>query len=128
LPKIDPCRVFVFSLLAADLPATAHFYRDVIGLRLLPHHGGRMAFDLGTGVHLVILPGEPPPATDAPGEPFPAIAFEVDDLDAAVENLKAHGVCMPWGVAQNESARWVMLYDPAGNLIELAQLDKSLLS
>ena len=30
----------VISLWAEDVPAAAHFYRDVIGLKLLPHHAG----------------------------------------------------------------------------------------
>ena len=126
MAQFTPSRAFVFSLRAADLPATAHFYRDVIGLRLLPHHGGRVAFALGDGAHLVLLKGQPGPAESTDADPFPAIAFEVDDLDGAVDNLRAHGVELPWGVEENQAARWVMFYDPAGNLIELAHLDKPL--
>ena len=46
-------RLAVVSLWAEDVPATAHFYRDVLGLRLLPQHGDRPNFDLG-GVYLTI--------------------------------------------------------------------------
>jgi hypothetical protein len=35
----------------------------------------------------------------------------------------AHGVELPWGIETSEQARWVILRDPAGNFIELAQLD-----
>lgn len=122
MSEINPSRAFVFSLRAADLAASAHFYRDVIGLHLLPHHGGRLAFELDGGTHLVILQGEPAPREELQGGRFPVIAFEVDDLDATVEQLRAHGVELPWGVEENEAARWVMFYDPGGNLIELAQL------
>jgi catechol 2,3-dioxygenase-like lactoylglutathione lyase family enzyme len=124
MSQINPSSLFVYSLWATDLPVTAHFYRDVIGLRLIPHHGGRVAFELGNGEHLVILQGQPVPVGDAQTDPFPAIAFQVDDLDKAVEILQAHGVSLPWGVEEDETARWVMFYDPAGNLIELAQLSK----
>lgn len=126
MSKIKPTRAFVFSLRAADVPAAAHFYRDVIGLRLLPHHGGRAAFDLGDGLHLVIIQGQPGPTEDVETERFPSIAFAVDDLDSAVEQLRAHAVALPWGVEENETTRWVMFHDPAGNLIELAQFSESL--
>jgi catechol-2,3-dioxygenase len=126
MSQISPSRAFVYSLQAADLRATAHFYRDVIGLRMLPHHAERMAFELGGGAHLVILQGKPSPKEELQEDRFPVIAFEVDDLDGAIKSLKEHGVELPWGVEENESVRWVMFYDPAGNLIELAQLGKPL--
>ena len=126
MSQINPSKVFVYSLWAADLPVTAHFYRDVIGLRLSPHHGGRVAFELGNGAHLVILQGQSRPVEDVQTDPFPVIAFQIDDLDKAVEVLQAHDVSLPWGVEENEMARWVMFYDPGGNLIELAQLSKPL--
>jgi len=39
----------------------------------------------------------------------------------AIEQLGLHGVEMPWGVESDSVSRWVMLTDPAGNLIELVQ-------
>ena len=34
-----------------------------------------------------------------------------------------HYVDLPWGVEEDADSRWVMFRDPAGNLIELAQLE-----
>lgn len=116
-------RLAVISLWAEDVPATAHFYRDVIGLRLLPHHGDRPHFDLN-GVYLVILKGGPSPAQNSIPARFPVVAFAVDDLDAAVEQLHAHHVELPWGIEEDSDSRWVMLHDPAGNLIELAHFKR----
>ena len=45
----------------------------------------------------------------------------VDDLDGALDRLRANGIPMPWGVEADARARWVMFQDPAGNLIELVQ-------
>ena len=91
-----PKNIAAVSLRAEDVAATAHFYRDVIGLRLVPHHkGGRVHFAVGD-TYLVILPGVPRPAAEygsggRPAEPrFPLIAFAVADLSAAVERLQAH--------------------------------------
>jgi glyoxylase I family protein len=124
MSSFKPGHVVVISLRAQDVPATAHFYRDVLGLRLLPHHDHRPAFDLGDGSHLVIIQGQPVPSQDSGPSRFPLIAFAVEDLDDAVAHLQAHGVELPWGIEVSEEARWVMFYDPAGNLIEFVQFNK----
>lgn len=114
-----PNRVVVLSLWAEDVPKTAHFYKDILGLELFQHHhGDRSHFKVGD-TYLVILKGKPSPAGDMDPERFPLFALGVPDLDAAVERLKAHGIELPWGVEENAGSRWVMFYDPAGNLIEL---------
>jgi catechol-2,3-dioxygenase len=105
--------------LAEDVRTTAHFYRDVINLPLLPGHH-RPAFDLG-GVHLVVIEGKPATVPTSGPARFPVLALTVANLDQAVEHLQAHQVMLPWGIEANEAARWVMFYDPAGNLIEFAQ-------
>jgi hypothetical protein len=48
----------------------------------------------------------------------------VDDLEAAVDQLRAHQVDLPWGIETDANSRWVMFHDPAGNLIELAQFQR----
>ncbi len=113
-------RLAVVSLWAEDVPAAAHFYRNVLGLHLLSHHGGRPHFDLD-GVYLTILKGKPSPAQDANPQRFPVIAFAVDDLDAALASLHAHHVDLPWGIERDSHSRWAMFHDPAGNLIELVE-------
>ncbi len=112
-------KLAVVSLWAEDVATTAHFYRDVIGLKLLMHDQHRPHFDLG-GIYLVILQGRPIPPRDPVPARFPIVAFAVDDLDVTVEHLRAQHVDLPWGVEEDADSRWVMLHDPAGNLIELA--------
>ena len=117
-------KLAVISLWAEDVAATAPFYRDVIGLKLLRHDQQRPHFDLG-GVYLVILQGRPVPPVDPVPARFPIIAFAVDDLDEAVKRLRAHHVELPWGIEEDADSRWVMLHDPASNLIELAHFKRS---
>ena len=112
-------KLAVVSLWAEDVVATAHFYRDVIGLKLLIHDQHRPHFDLGS-VTLVILEGRPLPPLDPVPARFPIVAFAVDDLEATVDQLRAHQVDLPWGIEKDINSRWVMFHDPAGNLIELA--------
>ena len=114
-----PPQLAVITLWAEDVATTAHFYRDVMGLPLLPAHDHRPHFDLG-GVYLVILKGRPVPPVDPVPARFPIVAFAVDDLDAVVGQLRAHLIDLPWGIEEDADSRWVMFHDPAGNLIELA--------
>jgi catechol 2,3-dioxygenase-like lactoylglutathione lyase family enzyme len=118
---LKPRHVLVYSLWAQDVLTTVHFYRDVIGLDLIPHHGPHPAFGLGHGAHLVIGQGQCTLTRHPEHSPFPQIAFVVDDLDAFVARLEAHGIEMPRGIQEGPELRWVVFYDPAGNLIELAQ-------
>ena len=111
--------VAVISIWAEDVPKAAHFYRDVLGLELVEHHhDARPHFKVGDA-YLVILKGKPNTAENREPSRFPLFAFEVQDLDAAVERLDAHNINMPWGIEGSGSSRWVMFHDPGGNLIEL---------
>ena len=114
-------RLAVISLWAEDVRATAHFYKDVLGLQMLPMaHDHRPHFDLN-GVYLVILRGMPHPAENPTPARFPVIAWAVDNLEDTVAHLQAQHVELPWGVEEDNGSRWVMFHDPAGNLIEMAQ-------
>jgi catechol-2,3-dioxygenase len=117
-------RLAVVSLLVEDLHAAVGFYRDVIGLSLLPHHPPHPAFELANDVFLVLVQGHPNPASVSEEQSFPAVAFAVDDLESAIENLKSNDVALPWGVEERAGSSWVKFYDPAGNLIEIAQFSR----
>jgi catechol 2,3-dioxygenase-like lactoylglutathione lyase family enzyme len=110
-------KLAVVALWAEDVNRTAAFYRDILGLPLLTVDRGRPHFDLGEG-YLVILPGRP---NKAEGARFPVLAFAVDELEAAVQQLKSQGVELPWGIEEDSDSRWVMFNDPGGNLLELAK-------
>jgi catechol 2,3-dioxygenase-like lactoylglutathione lyase family enzyme len=73
-------------------------------------------FDVA-GAYLAILQGKSVLAQNA--ETFPLIALAVDDLDSAMERLKAHHVDLLRDVDEDPDSRWVFFRDPGGNLIEL---------
>jgi catechol 2,3-dioxygenase-like lactoylglutathione lyase family enzyme len=125
MASLQPERLVVVSLWATDVTTTAHFYRDVLGLPLLTHHGRQPAFDLGHGVHLVLNEGQPGAVLDSSRSPFPTVAFAVRSLDEALEHLDLHGIELPSGVEASNQARWAIFSDPAGNLIELVQYKES---
>ena len=113
-------KIAVLTLWAEDVLAAVHFYRDVLGLKLLPHHGDRPHFDVD-GTYLVILKGQLPPAKNAEPPSFPLFAISVDDLNAMIARLEHHQISLFHRIESNESSRWVMFHDPAGNLIELVE-------
>jgi catechol 2,3-dioxygenase-like lactoylglutathione lyase family enzyme len=111
--------VAVISIWAPDVPKTAHFYRDVLGLELIPHlHAGQPHFRIGE-VLLTILKGTPQPVEDPEPSRFPVFALRARNFDQAVARLEEHGVDLPWGIEGEGKSRWVMFFDPAGNLIEI---------
>ena len=120
MSRAIPKQISVASLWTEDVPATIHFYSEVIGLRLCPcqaYHMDPPHFDVG-GACLVILKGKSVLAQNA--ETFPVVALAVDDLDSAIERLKAHQVDFLKDVEEDPASRWVFFRDPGGNLIELA--------
>lgn len=116
--------VAVQIIWAEDVSTAATFYRDVLGLSLIPDdnpaHAHMTRFRLKPGI-LILLHGTPRPAENAVPPEFPLFALTVNNLDNAVEQLKANKVALPQGVEGSGRNRWVMFRDPAGNLIELVQ-------
>ena len=117
-------KVSVVTLWAENVPQTAHFYRDVLGLPLDSHHGGMPHFNLGETI-LVIAQGKLPPPQNSVPPNFPLIGISVPDFDAVVASLRQHQVALPRGIIHGDGARWVLFHDPAGNLIELTEFTPS---
>ena len=124
MSSFSPDHLAVVSLRVEDVPALVRFYRDVVGLSLSAHHGHPPAFDLGHGLHLVIVEGQSAYAPEPLGTGFPVLAFAVQDLSEAVEHLRRHEVDLPWGIEAGAAERWVKFYEPAGNLIEFVQFER----
>ena len=113
-------KLAVVTLWGEDVQKMSDFYEHVLGLPLMFADRDRPHFDFGGG-YLTILPGQRHKA-DLTQARFPVIAFAVDDLHEILHQLKSHEVEMPWGVEEDNDSRWVMFYDPGGNLIEVAMM------
>ena len=121
MTAIGDTQLKVVSIRAEDLPATVHFYRHVLGFNLVHHHEHHPSFELQNSVFLVIVQSQSKVEQISGEAAFPVLAFEVDDLEPAIETLKSNNVALPWGVEERSGSRWVKFYDPAGNLIEIVQ-------
>jgi len=103
------------SINVTDVAEATRFYTEVLGATRRddrPNLGFDGAWlDLG-GQQLHLLEGEAPPAM---GQHF---AILVDDLDAAVGDLRARGIDVG-DPSRIGAARQCFLQDPCGNAIEL---------
>lgn len=113
--------LFVVALWAQNVETAAHFYRDILVLPMLPHHGPPPHFKVGETL-ITILRSESPITQTGQSRRFPCLALEVENLNEAVQHLRSHEVELPWGIEEDADSRWVMFYDPAGNLIEIAEI------
>lgn len=113
-------QLFLITLWSEDIHRSIHFYREILRIPLKHVHAGPPHFDL-EGPLLVLQKGKPLQNFDSHGERFPQIALKVTDLDERVQQLSSHNVALPWGIEENASMRWVMFFDPDGNLLELVQ-------
>ena len=83
----------VISIWAKDVPGTARFYREVLGLGQFPHQGERAAFDVH-GVYLLILKGRSVPAEAMVPERFPLFALSVEDLESVYNKVYTSFIAM----------------------------------
>jgi glyoxylase I family protein len=112
------------SLIVADTETSLRFYRDLLGLPLIPDRPD-LAFpgawlDLGAQqIHLLELPN-PDPVTGRPahGGRDRHVALLLNDLDALVQRLDAADI----GYTLSRSGRRALFCrDPDGNAVELIE-------
>lgn len=117
-------QIYMTCLYTQDLHTLLHFYAEVIGLHLAPHQEGPPHLEVGDS-YLIIQRGTP--AKPADSGHLPALALVVEDLDQAIERLEENHIALLNGIEEHEDARWVKFYDPAGNLVELIELYRTLI-
>jgi catechol 2,3-dioxygenase-like lactoylglutathione lyase family enzyme len=107
------------SINVTDVERATSFYVDVLGMQRLPRPdfgfaGAWLGFGGDRQVHLI--------QATVPEDLGQHFAFRVEDLDAAVEALRAGGIEVRGPVPVGDSAaRQAFLHDPDGNRLELNQ-------
>jgi glyoxylase I family protein len=117
------------AVMVDDLDAAIGFYRDVLGFSMLPRPdfgpGTEGAWlQLGTAqVHLGIVEEMGPPT----GFPHVALHVPAAAWDSTMDELSARGVQFVLGPSAREDfgrpVRAAFIQDPAGNVIELTDVD-----
>ena len=104
------------QLSVADLDRAIAFYRDTLGMRLLwrEPEQGHAAMITSAGPLVLRADGGGNPAHDGP-----VLAFEVDDVAAAVEQYTARGVAFPSGIVRHGGRSTARFHDLDGHALEL---------
>jgi len=110
------------GLYVEDLDASISFYRDVLGLPLLNQGEDWAHFDAGAGSLFELFSGGM--ASQAPKGPDQqplVLGLRVNNLHAAIADLKQKGVAFIGEVGEYEGTRWAHFYDPEGNRLEIKE-------
>jgi predicted enzyme related to lactoylglutathione lyase len=108
---------------ALDIEKTRKFYGEIFGLkegRVFEHEGkaGWVEFEIPGGHTLAIAQANDQWQPNAGGG---GLAFELEDLDGAVEQLKAAGVQILLPAQDHPVCRMALISDPSGNTVALHQ-------
>jgi catechol 2,3-dioxygenase-like lactoylglutathione lyase family enzyme len=109
------------GVVADDLEAQRRFYRDVLGLQELEAADDWIQFDMGSGRILEVMALDP--GVPQYREPGFSVAFMVEDIEAAAQELVARGVQRVSEIEGGpESGQyWCYFRDGEGNRFEIAQ-------
>jgi catechol 2,3-dioxygenase-like lactoylglutathione lyase family enzyme len=122
-------RLYETVLYAADVPATARWYANVLGLRLVDGPDElAAAFRLEDGGVLLVFD---PERASKPGRPVPShgtsgaghVAFAVESLAEWEERFRGLGVEVELDKEWQQGGRSLYVRDPAGNSVELVAGD-----
>ena len=106
----------VANIAATDLAAARRFYGDVLGLDVVMDHGWIATYGAPAQMSVQVSI-----ATEGgSGTPVPDLSIEVDDLDAALEGMRAAGFAVEYGPASEPwGVRRFYVRDPLGKLVNI---------
>lgn len=106
----------VANIHADDISAAKIFYRDVLGLDVLMDHGWLATY--GSDERMTVQVGIA--SQGGSDTPTPHLSIEVDDLEEALERVKAVGIPIEYGPADEPwGVRRFYVRDPFGKLINI---------
>ncbi|QND57536.1 VOC family protein [Mesorhizobium huakuii] len=109
-------RRIVANIETSDIAAAKRFYQDVLGLDLLMDHGWIATYGSQEKMDVQISFAE----QGGSGTPVPDLSIEVDDVEAALEGMKAAGFAIEYGPADEPwGVRRFYVRDPFGRLVNI---------
>ncbi|MGJ7507579.1 VOC family protein [Variovorax sp. GT1P44] len=109
-------RRIVANFEAPDPGGARAFYQDVLGLELLMDHGWIQTYGSPTEMTVQVSFA----AEGGSGTPVPDLSIEVDDVDAALDRMRAAGFPIEYGPADEPwGVRRFFVRDPFGKLVNI---------
>ncbi len=109
-------RRIIANIATSDIKAAKRFYHDVLGLDLLMDHGWIATYGSAETMAMQISFAE----QGGSGTPVPDLSIEVDDVEAALEGMKAAGFAIEYGpVDEPWGVRRFYVRDPLGRLVNI---------
>jgi catechol 2,3-dioxygenase-like lactoylglutathione lyase family enzyme len=109
-------RRIVANIAGSDVAAGKRFYQEVLGLDVLMDQGWIATYGSRekASVQVSIM------SEGGSGTPVPDLSIEVDDLDAALARVKAAGIAVEYGPAEEPwGVRRFYVRDPFGKLVNI---------
>jgi catechol 2,3-dioxygenase-like lactoylglutathione lyase family enzyme len=101
---------------APDPGRARAFYQDVLGLELLMDHGWIQTYGSRTEMTVQVSFA----AEGGSGTAVPDLSIEVDDVDAALQGMRAAGFSIEYGPADEPwGVRRFFVLDPFGKLVNI---------
>lgn len=116
------------AIIAADYHASKRFYTEILGLRLLAEQYRQerdswkldLALPDGSQIELFTFPGAPRRMSYPEAQGLRHLAFEVTDIEAAIDQLRSHGIEVePVRVDEATGQRFTFFQDPDALPLEL---------
>ncbi len=108
----------VANIATDNVAAAAAFYRDLLGLELLMDHGWIATY--GSAQTMRVQLGVA--SEGGSGTPVPDLSIEVDDVDSALARMRAAGIGIVYGPADEPwGVRRFYVRDPFGRLLNILE-------
>ncbi|WP_417471539.1 VOC family protein [Luteimonas mephitis] len=108
----------VANIATDKVAAAAVFYRDLLGLELLMDHGWIATY--GSAQTMRVQLGVA--SEGGSGTPVPDLSIEVDDVDSALARMRAAGIGIVYGPADEPwGVRRFYVRDPFGRLLNILE-------
>jgi catechol 2,3-dioxygenase-like lactoylglutathione lyase family enzyme len=107
------------TLMVSDMERAVRFYTDSLGLKLKTRYGDQFAQVEAPGTIIALHPSNKDGPQPGKSESI-SIGFAVDNLDAAMSELKDKGIAFS-RVTDDTQVRLAFFTDPDGNPLYLSQ-------
>ena len=110
-------------IVVRDMERSVVFYRDVLGLKLLIHQDNWSQLDAGNLILGLHPEGEEVHVSPTTGM---SIGIYVDDMDAAVTEIRRRFGRVAIGPRREPFGRWALVFDPDGYSIQIIEMARRL--